>query len=69
LAYSLSRNYKLVLVVDENKPDNGGVAWREMYDPDLSHLVNASALPTQVLNHAELEGHLEGIETEGEVNF
>ena len=61
MANCLQNNIKLVLVIDENKPESA--PWREMYDPDLSHIINAQAqpLPTQVLKHSDLEGHLDGI--------
>ena len=68
LASCLQNNMKLVLVIDENKPEGYGVAWREMYDPDVSHLINATSepLPTQILKHSDLQGHLEGILNEQE---
>ena len=68
LASCLQNNMKLVLVIDENKPEGQGGPWREMYDPDVTHLINATSdpLPTQILKHSELQGHLEGILNEGE---
>jgi hypothetical protein len=45
LAETLINGGKLMLAVDEMPTPESVKLWREMYDPDLSHLVNSHVMP------------------------
>jgi|LauGreDrversion4_2_1035121.scaffolds.fasta_scaffold268807_2 hypothetical protein len=45
LAESLINGGKLLLTLDEMPTPEMVKLWREMFDPDISHLINAHVMP------------------------